>query len=262
MTRVAVTNQLRAHLKVVFPGAVGLFRHLDSPISLSFLTRFPSATKAAWLSERRFGAWLGTQRYSGHKDPAVLYRHLAEAPRGLGGEEGDVRAAVTTSLVAVLLTLVREISGLEAGIAELLAQHPDGAIFTSLPRAGTVRAATLLAEIGDCRARFPDAESLAALAGVVPSTRRSGRHHVVTFRWSADKKLRDALCDFAGDSWQSNAWAEKRYRAMRAAGKRHQHAERVLARSWTQIIWRCWQDRTPYDSSRHGGYQRLAEVGG
>ncbi|MBD3947818.1 transposase, partial [Nocardioides ganghwensis] len=37
--------------------------------------------------------------------------------------------------------------------------HPDGPIFQSLPRAGTVRAATLLAEIGDCRARFPDAAS-------------------------------------------------------------------------------------------------------
>jgi transposase len=262
ITRVSVANQLRAHLKVVFPGAVGLFRHLDSPISLSFLARFPSATKVAWLSERRLAAWLAAQRYSGGKDPAVLYRRLAEAPRGLGGEEGDARGAVTTSLVAVLSTLVAQIDGLEARIAELLARHPDGEIFTSLPRSGTVRAAALLAEIGDCRARFPDAESLAALAGVVPSTRRSGRHRVVAFRWTADKKLRDALCDFAGDSWQGNVWAEQRYRALRAAGKRHQHAERVLARSWTQIIWRCWQDRTPYDPARHRGYQRVAEAGG
>jgi transposase len=130
----------------------------------------------------------------------VLYRRLAETPPGLGGEEGDARGAVTTSLVAVFWTLVAEINGLEAGMAELLERHPDPTIFTSLPRAGTVRAATLLAEIGDCRARFPDAESLACLAGVVPSTRRSGRHHVVTFRWTVDKKLRDALCDFAGDS--------------------------------------------------------------
>ena len=48
-TRVAVANQLRAHLRIVFPGAVGLFRDIDSPISLRFLERFPSATKAAWL---------------------------------------------------------------------------------------------------------------------------------------------------------------------------------------------------------------------
>ncbi|WP_230865764.1 IS110 family transposase, partial [Mycobacterium canetti] len=31
--RVALANQLRAHLRVVFPGVVGLFADLDSPIS-------------------------------------------------------------------------------------------------------------------------------------------------------------------------------------------------------------------------------------
>jgi transposase len=40
--RVAVANQLREHLNRVFPGAVGLFAELDSPISLKFLRRFDS----------------------------------------------------------------------------------------------------------------------------------------------------------------------------------------------------------------------------
>ena len=47
--------------------------------------------------------------------------------------------------------------------------------------------------------------------------------------------------------------------ATRADGKRHPHAERILARSWTHIIWRCWQDRTPYDPARHGNHRRLTE---
>ena len=29
----------------------------------------------------------------------------------------------------------------------------------------------------------------------------------MTFRWGADKQLRDALCDFAGDSRHANPWA-------------------------------------------------------
>jgi hypothetical protein len=36
--RVAVTNQLRAHLATAMPAAVGLFADLDSPISPRFLT--------------------------------------------------------------------------------------------------------------------------------------------------------------------------------------------------------------------------------
>jgi hypothetical protein len=38
--RVAVANQLRAHPATALPAAVDPFAHLDSPISLRFLTRF------------------------------------------------------------------------------------------------------------------------------------------------------------------------------------------------------------------------------
>jgi transposase len=258
-TRVAVANQLRAHLRIVFPGAVGLFSALDNPISLRFLERFPSATSARWLSEKRLGTWLRANHYSGSKSPAALYGRLSAAPAGITGADGDARGAITLAYVNVLTALRAQIDELTVRLDELLDTHPDAHIFRSLPRCATVRAATLLAEIGDCRARFPDAESLCCLAGVAPSTRASGRHRAVTFRWSADKKLRDALCDFAGDSWRGNDWAEQRYRQLRADGKTHPHAERILARSWVHVIWRCWQDNTPYDPTRHGNHQRLIE---
>jgi transposase len=45
--RVLACNQLRAHLAAVFPGAVGLFADLDSPVSLAFLARFDCANRAA-----------------------------------------------------------------------------------------------------------------------------------------------------------------------------------------------------------------------
>lgn len=87
--RVAVANQLRAHLRIVFPGAVGLFRDIDSPISLLFLERFPSATRAAWLSEKRLGSWLRANGYCGRKTPTELHHRLLDAPAGLLGDEGD-----------------------------------------------------------------------------------------------------------------------------------------------------------------------------
>ncbi len=73
-----------------------------------------------------------------------------------------------------------------------------------------MRAAALLAEIGDVRERFPTPESLACLAGAAPSTRQSGQHLAVTFRFACDKKLRDALIDFAEDSRFANRWAAER----------------------------------------------------
>lgn len=261
-TRVAVANRLRAHLRVTFPGAVGLFRAIDSQISLRFLERFPSPARARWLSPQRLGAWLRANHYSGHRTSAHLHAHLAAAPAGTPGDDGDARAAITLAYVTVLKTLRTQIDELTSRIDELLHAHPDAHIFRSLPRAGTIRAATLLAEIGDCRARFPDPESLACHAGVAPSTRTSGRHRAVTFRYSSDKKLRAALCDFAGDTMRANTWADHRYRQLRAAGKTHPHAERILARSWTHIIWRCWQDHTPYDPTRHASLQRITPTTG
>ena len=68
--RVAMANQLRTHLQIVFPGAVGLFADIDSEISLRFLERFPTAERAAWLSPKRWAAWLSSVGYSGRTWPA------------------------------------------------------------------------------------------------------------------------------------------------------------------------------------------------
>lgn len=198
--RVAVANQLRAHLQIVFPGAVDLFAEIDSQISLRFLERFTTQTRADWLTPKRMASWLSSVGYRGRIDPTVPHTKLTSAPTGTIGEAGDHATTVTLAFVAVLRTLTGQIEALAARITEQLHLHPDSHVFTSLPRSRTVRAARLLAEIGDARGRFPTPESLACLAGVAPSTRQSGKITAVTFRWSADKQLRDAVCDLAGDS--------------------------------------------------------------
>lgn len=255
--RVALANQLRAHLHIVFPGVVGLFADIDSPISLAFLARFDCQDRADWLSIKRLAAWLASAGYCGRVDPAVLYGRLTGAPRGATGDDGAANAHVTRALVAALTSVAVQIKALDSQIAEQLALHADAHIFTSLPRSGTVRAARLLAEVGDCRARFPTPESLACLAGVAPSTRQSGKVTYVGFRWAADKQLRDAVCDFAGDSRRANPWAADLYNRARARGHDHPHAVRILARAWLYIIWHCWQDGVAYDPAQHRALQAL-----
>jgi transposase len=255
--RVAAANQLRAHLQVVYPAAAVLFAEIDSEITLTFLSRFTIQEQADWLSPKRLAAWLKSVSYSGKADPAVLHARLLAAPRGLAGEHAGTHAGTTLALVAVLRVLNAQIKALAASIAAQLAAHPDAAIFQSLPRSGTVRAARLLAEIGDARGRFPTRDSLTCLAGVAPSTRQSGKVKSVIFRWGADRQLRDALCDFAGDSRRASPWAADLYDRAIARGCDHPHAVRILARAWAHVIWRCWQDHAPYDPAAHNSLQAL-----
>ncbi|HWO69263.1 MAG TPA: transposase, partial [Actinomycetota bacterium] len=172
--------------------------------------------------------------------------------------EAEGRAVCVLALLDAIEVCNRRAKELEAEVVERLELHRDAPIFTSLPRAGRgVRAASLLAEIGDARERFPDEECLAALAGVAPVTRASGKSRSVGFRWACDKKLRNALIDFADDSRHASPWAAHVYAEAIARGKRHPHAVRILARAWVRVIWRMWQDRTPYDVTKHGGAAML-----
>ena len=222
--RVAAANQRRAHLQTVFPGPVGLFTDLDSPISLAFLARFDCQDRAGWLSVKRLAAWLASVGYAGRVPAAELYARLVAAPRGASGSHGAVQAHITRAFLALLTTLNQQINALTAEIGQQLAAHADRQIFTSLPRSGKIRAARLLAEIGDCRRRFPTPWNRWPASSAWPLP--PGKSRAVGFPWACDKQLRDAVFDFAGDSRHANPWAADLY----ARARGHDHPTRSV--SW------------------------------
>ena len=71
--------------------------------------------------------------------------------------------------------------------------HPDAAMFLSFPGMGEITAATMLAEMGEDRARFPTPDMLLAETGTAPVTRASGRSRTVRFRYAANKRMRHAI---------------------------------------------------------------------
>jgi len=172
------------------------------------------------------------------------------------------RRQIVLRLVGSLQVLVEQVNELEREIAEALHAHPDGEIFSAFfrKRESVICAATLLSEIGDCRARYPHRDAIAADGGHAPVAVESGKRHSAKFRWACNKRLRVALATLADSTRHWNPWAADRYAKARAAGKDHPHAIRVLGRAWSRILWRCWQDRTPYDPARHTGLQQHVPV--
>jgi transposase len=259
--RVATANQLGACLEAFWPGAKGIFADLATPIALDFLARYPTPESAANLGERRMAAFLTKHGYCGRRPPAQLLTRLRAAPPGLCGTvEVEARRDAVLALVGVLRALLAAIKDLDRSVVAHLGEHPDAEIFTSLPRSGRINAAQVLAEWGDCRPAYPDAEAVACLAGATPVTKQSGKHTAVSFRWACNKRFRQAICTFADNSRHASPWAAKVYADALARGHDHPHAVRVLARAWIRVIWRCWIDQVPYDPAKHGAAQKLTEM--
>jgi transposase len=258
--RVALANELRAQLECFWPGAARVFADVDSPIALAFLRRYPSPADAVGLGEQRMARFLARHHYCGRKPASELLGRLRSAAHGRAGTlEAEARRQVVLALVAALEPIVKQISELTSEIRAGLQDHIDGPTFRSLfidPKSA-ICAAAMLAEIGDCRERYPTKTALAADAGQSPVAVESGKSKRARFRWACDHRLRAAICTLADTSRHHNPWAADIYTRARARGASHQHAIRILGRAWCAVIWRLWHDRDVYDPERHTARQRL-----
>jgi hypothetical protein len=186
-TRVGLANQLRDQLACFWPGAGKVFSAVDSQIALAFLRRYPTPLDARGLGEQRLAAFLKRHGYPGRKPASELLERLRGGAEGRAGElEMQARREVVLALVSALEPIVARISELTIEIRHALDEHPDGATFRSLFIAHNswLCAATMLAEIGDCRDRYPTStsapvpEARATLtppaSSAVPGARSSG----------------------------------------------------------------------------------------
>jgi transposase len=263
--RVRLANELRAQLEAFWPGAAQVFFTVDSAIALAFLERYPSPADARGLGERRLEGFLARHRYSARRPAAELLDRMRRAAEGRAGAlETEARRGAVLGLVAALRPIVAQIAELSSQISGAVRAHPDGQVFLPLfkdPKS-TITAARLVAEIGDDRGRYPTSEALAADAGMSPVARESGKRKVAAFRWACDKRLREAVSCLADSTRHHHPWAREVYARARSRGLDHPHAIRVLGRAWLRVLWRCWQDRVPYDPTLHGNLRRLQPAGG
>ena len=257
--RVAANNQLEACLESFWPGANAIFADICSDIALAFIERYPTPASTNRLSEQRLAGFLTRHGYSGRRSAPELLARLRSVPDGIAcGLENQARRTAVISYVGVIRALNTAIKQLAGEIATQLGEHPDGTIFTSLPRSGSINAAQMLSEWGDCREAYDSPEAVCALAGLTPVTKHSGKHHAVHFRWACNTRFRQAVTTFADNSRHASPWAASIYQRARDRGCDHPHAVRILARAWVRVIWRCWIDRVAYNPDHHGGAQQLA----
>ncbi len=101
------------------------------------------------------------------------------------------------------------------------------------------------------RERFTDAGALSTETGIAPVKQASGQSEWTHFRWACPKFRRQSFHEWAGHSIANSIWARAYYLEQIRKGKEHHAAVWSLAFKWQRILFRCWQDRQPYDEQKY-----------
>lgn len=258
----ATESQLRAILEAYHPAPARLFSSVDRQITLHFVLDYPTPAAASRIKTTRMNGFLSRHRYTGRVTGQVLAERLRE--NLLAASTGTVagKSYSAQSFARLLQLLNTQLAEYDDAIAAAVAEHPDTPIFASFPGVGAVLTGTLLAEIGEDRARFPTQATLLAESGLAPVTRASGRSHKVRFRYAANTILREAAMWWAYNSMKEAPWAKAAFREARDQRGQHYHrALRGLAARWMRVLWTCWSTHTPYDPKRHTTAQTALTTG-
>ena len=149
--------------------------------------------------------------------------------------------------MGIIAELNRQIAELETSLADHFETHPDADIYRSLPGLGVVLGARVLGEFGDDPNRYTDAKSRRNYAGTSPLTVASGKKRAVLARHVRNRRLYDAIDQWAFCALTTSPGARAFYDQHRAAGDLHHQALRALGNRLVGILHGCLRHHTPYD---------------
>jgi transposase len=247
-------QRLRSALREYFPAALEAFAaagiDVTAPDALELLGRAPDPARAAALSRSKITAALKRARRRDAETKAETIQAVLRAPalRQPAPVE-HAYAAIVSSHVRLLISVVEQIPELEQVVGEGFGRHPDAEIYTSQPGLGAILGARVLAEFGDDPARYPDAKARKNYAGTSPITRASGRKRVVVARYARNRRLGDAVHQWAFCALTASPGARRYYDQLRGRGIGHHAALRQLGNRLVGILHGCLRHQTPYDET-------------
>lgn len=242
--------RLRAALRDFFPAALEAFADLDAPDALELLAAAPDPARAGRLNRRRIIAALkrANRRNIEARATELVQVFGAEQLRRSAPVEAAY-AAIVASQATIIATLNTQVEQMAAVVEAHFGQHPDAEIYTSQPGLGVVLAARVLGEFGDDPHRYTDAKARKNYAGTSPITKASGKKKIVLARYARNRRLGDALQQWAFCSLRGSPGARAYYQQLRVRGTGHQAALRQLANRLVGILHGCLKTHTTYDET-------------
>ncbi len=250
--RTSVLNRLTSLLKSYYPQALQLLGDLDTELAVDFLSRWPDLIS---LKAAKPGTLKRFYYQRQIRSDELVQERLALIAKAVALTTDEARVSVAVLQLRQLLDQLRvfhkHIPLLNAEIKVVFASHPGADLFRELPGAGPQLAPRLCVAFGTIHSLYPDPSSLQKYVGVAPVREKSGNQIWTHWRWQAPTFLRQTFVEWAGQTVRYSAWAKIYYERMLKKGKKHPAILRALAFKWIRILWKCWQDQTPYDEARY-----------
>jgi transposase len=259
-TRTRHTNALRSTLREYYPAALEAFDDLADRDALAILGRAPTPAQAAHLSLSKIRSALKAAGRQRNLDTRALQIQEMLRTEQLAAPAAVTAAfgATTRAAVGIIAELNHQISELEAELATHFEAHPDADIYLSLPGLGVILGARVLGEFGDDPNRYTTAKCRKNYAGTSPLTIASGRKRAVLARHVRNRRLYDAVDQWAFCALQSSPGARAFYDQHRAAGDLHHQALRALGNRLVGILHGCLRHHTHYDEYKAWAHRQPA----
>ena len=256
-------QRLRQVLREYYPGLLDALAaaklELGDPDAWELIQSAPDPDRAARLSRSKITAIVKRNRRRNAEARAEQIQAVLRAPALR--QPPAVQAAYATiaaTQIRLLSALAGQIPQLEAVLAQGFGRHPDAEIYTSLPGLGVVLGARVLSEFGDDPHRYQDARARKNYAGTSPITRASGRKTVVLARYARNRRLGDAIHQWAFCALTSSSGARAYYDTLRGRGIGHHAALRQLGNRLVGILHGCLKTHTRYDETTAWAHHQTA----
>jgi transposase len=178
-----LVNELTAVLKSYDPVVLDLFDDLSRPTAWAFLAQWADPRDSRALSVSPLTRWLRLPR-DPHAEVAAAPMHARLHAPALEATPGKARAPLrwVRAWVALRQALEAHRRAIREPIAELFTAHADHDRWVSVPGAGPLLGARLVAAFGADRDRLASAEAVQALVETRPVAYQSGKGRHVHLR--------------------------------------------------------------------------------
>src|SRR5271166_603091 len=255
--KIRQANRLREQLRRYYPRMLQLGSDLTEEWIFALWEAAPTPAEAARLRQARVEKLI--RRIDAAKVVAILRQPALIVAQGVA-EAAVAHIRVLIESIRLFTRQLKEAHRQLDRLCSLLAKPILGetertgpepeqtlvAILQSLPGAGRIVLATLLAEAFETLQRA-DYAVLRKLCGVAPVTRRSGKSRAVTRRLACNPRLRNAIHYLADAARRSDEKSKAKYLALKARGCSHARALRAIGDRLLYVACAMLKNRTLFD---------------